>query len=61
VVLLIYRARIVGGRLKAGDDAEEVGWFALDTLPDLAFRSHRTALREYHRDLRRGAGITPAR
>jgi ADP-ribose pyrophosphatase YjhB (NUDIX family) len=61
VVLLIYRARIVGGRLKPGDDAEEVGWFALEALPDLAFRSHRTALREYHRDLRRGAGITPAR
>jgi 8-oxo-dGTP diphosphatase len=60
VVLLIYRARIAGGRLRPGDDADEVGWFALGKLPDLAFRSHARALREYHRDLRRGAGIAPA-
>jgi ADP-ribose pyrophosphatase YjhB (NUDIX family) len=53
VVLLIYRARILGGRLRPGDDAEEVGWFPLLELPDLAFRSHKTALREYHRELKR--------
>jgi ADP-ribose pyrophosphatase YjhB (NUDIX family) len=61
VVLLIYRARIVGGRLRPGDDAEEVGWFPLTEMPTLAFLSHRQALREYHRDLRRGDGITPLR
>jgi hypothetical protein len=53
VVLLIYRARILGGRLRAGDDAEEVGWFPLIELPELAFHSHKIALREYHRDLKR--------
>ena len=50
VVLLIYRAHILGGRLRPGDDADEVGWFALDGLPDLAFRSHHTALREYRKE-----------
>lgn len=50
VVLLIYRAHILGGRLRPGDDADEVGWFALDALPDLAFRSHQTALREYRKE-----------
>ena len=53
VVLLIYRARIVGGRLRPGDDAEEVGWFPLAELPELAFRSHKVALREFQRDQKR--------
>ena len=53
VVLLIYRAHILGGRLRPGDDADEVGWFALDGLPDLAFRSHHAALREYRKDRKR--------
>jgi ADP-ribose pyrophosphatase YjhB (NUDIX family) len=61
IVLLVYRARIVGGRLRPGDDADEVGWFELTKLPELAFRSHDRALREYHRDLRRAASTTPAR
>ena len=52
VVLLIYRAHILGGRLRPGDDADEVGWFALHELPDLAFRSHHTALREYRKELK---------
>jgi len=53
VVLLIYRAHILGGRLRPGDDADEVGWFALDGLPDLAFLSHTKALREYRKDRNR--------
>lgn len=55
VVLLVYRARIAGGRLRAGDDAEEVDWFDFLALPDLAFQSHKKALSEYHRDLKRAA------
>ena len=34
----IYRCRPVGGELRAGEDALEAAWFALDRLPpDLAF------------------------
>ncbi|HEU5311413.1 MAG TPA: NUDIX domain-containing protein [Candidatus Eisenbacteria bacterium] len=49
-VLILYHARIVGGRLEAGDDASEVGFFALDALPrPLAFRAHEEALRDLKR------------
>jgi 8-oxo-dGTP diphosphatase len=53
VLLLVYRGQVVGGRLRAGDDAAEAGWFAADERPELAFRSHRRALREFDRDRRR--------
>lgn len=49
-VLILYRARVVGGRLTAGDDASEVGFFPLDRLPrPIAFRAHREALRDLRR------------
>lgn len=32
-----FRGTVMGGRLEAGDDAEEVGFFGLDGLPPLAF------------------------
>ena len=53
-VLILYRAKIAGGRLKAGDDASEVGFFALDRLPrPIAFRAHREALTDLRRMERR--------
>jgi ADP-ribose pyrophosphatase YjhB (NUDIX family) len=49
-VLILYHGKIVGGRLAAGDDASELGWFALDRLPrPIAFRAHREALRDLRR------------
>jgi ADP-ribose pyrophosphatase YjhB (NUDIX family) len=45
VVLIVYRARELGGELRAGDDAAEVGFFPLDALPGpIAFSSHRKVL-----------------
>lgn len=38
-IVLVYKASIVSGELKAGDDADEAGWFSLDNLPSLAFRA----------------------
>jgi ADP-ribose pyrophosphatase YjhB (NUDIX family) len=32
-----FHGTMVGGRLEAGDDADEAGFFALDDLPPLAF------------------------
>lgn len=52
-VLVLYRARIVGGRLSAGDDASEVGFFPLTRLPrPIAFRAHREALSDLRRERR---------
>ncbi len=53
VILLVYRARILGGRARPGDDADDLGWFEIRRAPELAFRSHRRALREYWQERRR--------
>jgi 8-oxo-dGTP diphosphatase len=56
-VLILYRARETGGRLQAGDDASEVGFFPLDRLPKpLAFKAHQEALRDFRRAIARNAG-----
>ncbi len=34
-----FAAEVTGGELRPGDDAVEVGWFALENLPDLAFET----------------------
>ena len=53
VVLAVFDTRVVGGTLKAGDDALEARAFDLARLPDdVAFENHRRVLS----DLRRGAG-----
>jgi 8-oxo-dGTP diphosphatase len=36
---LAFAAQIVGGELLAGDDASDVGYFARDDLPEIAFES----------------------
>jgi ADP-ribose pyrophosphatase YjhB (NUDIX family) len=48
VVLIIYLAQMVGGDLRAGDDASEVELFGPDELPqNVAFATHRRAIAEY--------------
>jgi len=44
LVAIIYQVEILGGKLCAGDDAEEAVFFALNQLPPLAFQSHQEAL-----------------
>lgn len=43
-IVIVYRARVLGGTLKAGDDADRVGFFRRDQLPPLAFRATRLTL-----------------
>ncbi len=44
-LLMVYTGRIVGGRIRAGDDAAEARAFPLDQLPEeIAFQAHRRAL-----------------
>ncbi len=48
VVLILYEMKIVGGRLKPGDDALKAEFFTLANLPeDIAFSAHRKALSDY--------------
>ncbi|HEX5132522.1 MAG TPA: NUDIX hydrolase [Candidatus Krumholzibacteria bacterium] len=50
VVLLLYRAHRTGGELRAGDDAADARFFALDGLPaGIAFRAHEQALADLRR------------
>lgn len=45
-IVIVYRARIVGGSLTAGDDADQVAYFLRSELPPLAFRATRVALNQ---------------
>jgi 8-oxo-dGTP diphosphatase len=49
-LIIFYRARPVGGEPRAGDDAQDVGVFPADDLPEqLAFRTHREVLARWVR------------
>lgn len=43
-IFILYGGRLLGGDLKAGDDADDAGFFAPDDLPELAFASTRDAI-----------------
>jgi len=56
IVILPYRARLVSGEPVAADEVQQVGWFAPDALPPLAFASHRKVLQRWTQEVRaRGA------
>lgn len=40
-----FAGRVIGGTAAAGDDADRIGWFALDDLPPLAFETDADLLR----------------
>lgn len=44
-IFILYEARLVGGELLAGDDADAAGFFGPNELPELAFASTRDAIR----------------
>lgn len=43
-VFILYRGRVLGGELKAGDDADAAAFFHPTDLPELAFASTRDAI-----------------
>jgi 8-oxo-dGTP diphosphatase len=47
-ILIVYRAEIQSGRLIAGDDAKQVGFFDLHDLPPLAFASTQQIIDRYY-------------
>ncbi|UCG24538.1 MAG: NUDIX domain-containing protein, partial [Chloroflexota bacterium] len=46
-IFILYRARLLGGQLRAGDDADEAGFFGPEELPQLAFDSTRDAIERW--------------
>lgn len=49
LLFITYEADWVGGKVKPGDDASEVKFFAFDALPGLAFKSNSSAIAAYLR------------
>jgi 8-oxo-dGTP diphosphatase len=43
-IVIAYRGEIEGGVLKAGDDADDVAFFASDDIPPLAFKATHAVL-----------------
>jgi 8-oxo-dGTP diphosphatase len=43
-IMIAYCAEITGGKLSAGDDADEAAFFGLDELPELAFSTTEKAV-----------------
>ena len=46
-----FEGTILGGELRAGDDADQVGFFELRALPELAFETDRALVEELLRRL----------
>jgi ADP-ribose pyrophosphatase YjhB (NUDIX family) len=55
-IFILYRAQLVNGRLKAGDDADDAAFFGPGELPELAFDSTRDAVATWLHELRGKAG-----
>lgn len=43
-IFILYAASLIGGKMQAGDDADQVGFFEASSLPKLAFANTRLAL-----------------
>ncbi|NOX60646.1 MAG: NUDIX domain-containing protein [Chloroflexi bacterium] len=55
ITYVFYYARPIGGRLRAGDDADDAAFFPPDALPEqIAFSSNRKALACWEEDRSRG-------
>jgi ADP-ribose pyrophosphatase YjhB (NUDIX family) len=53
-VLLLYLAEVIGGTLRASDDALDAQYFPFDHLPgQIAFESHSRAFADYTKRFRR--------
>lgn len=57
IVILSYRASLLNGDdVSARDEVQEIGWFEPESLPPLAFKSHRNVLQAWANEVRaRGA------
>jgi len=49
ILIFGYSVKILGGELKAGDDAQEAEFFDLNALPPVAFLSHQRVIEKYYK------------
>jgi len=52
IIIFGYRVAASCGALRAGDDMEELDWFALDSLPPVAFDAHRRLIDKLQEEVR---------
>lgn len=55
ILIFGYKVKILGGEVKAGDDADDAGFFCPDALPPIAFLSHQQLIEKGFSDM----GIVP--
>ena len=46
--VIVYVAEVIGGELKADDDADAVEWFDKNNLPPIAFRATQKVLQSFY-------------
>lgn len=54
-ILAVYAGKVIGGKLAASAEAQEVGLFPLDSLPPLAFERDAGIIQEWRQRKRRGS------
>jgi ADP-ribose pyrophosphatase YjhB (NUDIX family) len=53
-IVICYAGRVLSGTLRAADDVEEVGWFAPNDLPEIAFESTARLINQWKDALTKG-------
>ena len=46
--VIFYRGQVTSGEMQAGDDADAVGWFGPDELPNIAFEATGVMIARWH-------------
>jgi ADP-ribose pyrophosphatase YjhB (NUDIX family) len=46
--VIVYQAELLGGEMKAEDDADAVDWYDQANLPELAFRATQKVLQSFY-------------
>ncbi len=52
IISIGYKLKIVGGSLRAGDDAADAKFFPLDELPEIPFSTHRKMIEKIKESLK---------
>lgn len=50
-LFILYRGRLLGGEIEAGDDADAAAFFDPNEVPELAFASTRDAIRQLRKQV----------